>query len=179
MEFDLGMTIALLERTPGALDALLRGLPEAWTLANEGAESWSAFYVVGHLVHCERTDWMVRVRAILESDGVRELPPFDRFGHVALCAGSSLDELLDAFAAERRAGLAELRGVGLAEAMLAKRGVHPIFGEVTLKNLLATWAVHDLTHLHQLSRVMAHQYSDAVGPWSAYVGVLQCGGRSG
>jgi hypothetical protein len=172
MEFELGTTIALLERTPGALDALLRGLPEAWTLANEGGESWSAFYVVGHLVHCERTDWMVRVRAILESDGVRELPPFDRFGHVALCAGSSLDELLDALAAERRAGLAELRGMGLTDSLLAKRGVHPIFGEVTLKNLLATWAVHDMTHLHQISRVLGGQYREAVGLWEQYLSVL-------
>jgi hypothetical protein len=172
MEFDLGTTIALLERTPASLDALLRGLPEAWTLANEGGESWSAFYVVGHLVHCERTDWLVRARAIVESEGVRELPPFDRFGHVALCAGMSMDELLDAFTAERAAGLAELRRMRLTGELLAKRGVHPIFGEVTLQNLLATWAVHDMTHLHQISRVLGGQYREAVGPWEQYLSVL-------
>jgi DinB superfamily len=174
----LNDTMALLTRTPAALDALLRGLPDAWTLRNEGINTWSAFDIVGHLVHGERTDWMPRVRMVLESGEAQTFVPFDRWGQERESQGKSLEQLLDEFARLRRENLEELRSLNLQPADLERRGRHPAFGVVTLSALLATWAAHDLTHLHQLSRVMAHQYREAVGPWVRYLGVLQCAGHS-
>ena len=178
MEQNLQDTIALLTRTPAALDALLRDLPEAWTSRNEGEGTWSAFDVVGHLNHGERTDWMPRARMILEFGETRAFAPFDRWGQERESAGKSLGQLLDEFARLRSAGLGELRAMNLQKADLERRGRHPALGVVTLSQLLATWAVHDLTHLHQISRVMAHQSAAAVGPWHAYLGVLKCAGHS-
>lgn len=179
MQHNLPETIALLERTPAALDALLRGLPEGWTHSSEGDHTWNVFDIVGHLIHAERTDWMPRVRCLLDHGETQPFPPFDRLGHVQECAGKSLEQLLDTFAGVRRESLEALRRLHLQTGDMDRRGWHPAFGAVTLAQLLATWAVHDLTHLHQLARVMAHQYRAAVGPWSAYLGVLQCGGHSG
>jgi len=178
MDHSLDHTTALLTRTPAALDALLRGLPEEWTLRIEGENSWSAFDVVGHLIHCDRTDWMPRARTILEFGEAVPFGPFDRFGHVHECEGKTLEALLDEFALLRRECLADLRALNLLSEDLARRGHHPVFGAVTLGQLLATWAAHDLNHLHQISRVMAHQYREAVGPWSRYLGVMQCSGHS-
>lgn len=177
-EFNLDGTIALLTRTPATLDALLRRLPESWVRSNEGRDSWSAFDIVGHLIVGERTDWMARARLILESGEVRPFDPFDRFAQLAESQNKSLEQLLDDFAGLRRENLAALKALNLQTEDLSRRGRHPALGVVTLSQLLATWAVHDLTHVHQLSRVMAHQYRDAVGPWSAYLGVLQCSGHS-
>lgn len=178
MDQDLSHTIALLERTPAALDALLRGLPDAWTHANEGGDTWNAPQIVGHLIHGERTDWMPRARIILESGEARTFEPFDREGYAREARGKSLPQLLDEFTRLRRENVAALRAFGLGPGDLGKRGRHPDFGSVTLSQLLATWAAHDLTHLHQLSRMLAHQYREAVGPWSRYLGVLQCDGHS-
>ncbi len=178
MEHNLHHTIALLARTPAALNALLRDLPEAWTLENEGENTWSAFDIVGHLIHCERTDWMPRARMVLKFGEAQAFEPFDREGHVRVSEGKSLAQLLDEFARVRSENLGELRALNLQPADLERRGRHPALGVVTLSQLLATWAAHDLTHLHQISRVMAHQYRQAVGPWSAYLGVLQCAGHS-
>jgi hypothetical protein len=178
MEQNLQDTMALLARTPAALDAVLRDLPHAWTLRNEGAGTWSAFDVVGHLIHGERTDWMPRARMILQFGETRAFEPFDRWGQERESAGKSLQQLLDQFARLRAEGLSELRTMNLRPDDLNRCGLHPALGRVTLSQLLAAWAVHDLTHLHQISRVMAHQYDLAVGPWHAYLGVLQCGGHS-
>ncbi len=178
MEHNLQHTIALLTRTPAALNALLRDLPEAWTLQNEGESTWSAFDIVGHLIHCERTDWMPRARMVLKFGETQAFAPFDREGHILESEGKSLAQLLDEFARVRSENLGELRALNLQPEDLARRGRHPAFGVVTLSQLLAAWAAHDLTHLHQVSRVMAHQYRQAVGPWSAYLGVLQCAGHS-
>jgi hypothetical protein len=177
MEFNLPDTIALLTRTPAVLNALLRDLPETWTVANEGANTWSPFEIVGHLVHGERTDWMRRARMILQSGNTQTFAPFDRLGHVCESQGKSLQQLLEEFASLRSQNLAELRALNLGPEDLARRGRHPALGEVTLAQLLATWPAHDLTHLHQISRVLAYQYRQAVGPWSAYLGVLQCAGH--
>ncbi len=177
-EFNLAEAIALLTRTPAALDALLRGLPNTWVHGNEGKDTWSAFDIVGHLIVGERTDWMPRVRIILENGEARPFDPFDRFAQSNESQDKSLEQLLDEFARLRWESLAALQSLNLQHADLTRRGRHPALGAVTLSELLATWAVHDLTHLHQLSRVMAHQYSDAVGPWSAYLGVLKCTGHS-
>jgi hypothetical protein len=178
MEHNLPHTISLLTRTPAALNTLLRDLPEAWTFRHEGENTWSAFDIIGHLNHSERTDWMQRVRTVLQFGESKAFEPFDRWGQERDSQRKSLAQLLDEFVRLRSENLAELRALNLRPEDLALRGRHPALGVVTLSQLLATWAAHDLTHLHQISRVMAHQYREAVGPWSAYLGVLQCAGHS-
>jgi hypothetical protein len=177
-EFSVDDAVAVLARTPATLDALLRGLPDIWVRSDEGKDTWSAFDIVGHLVVGERTDWMPRLRIILENGEARPFDQFDRFAQIKESQGKSLEQLLDDFARLRRENLAALQWLNLQNDDLTRRGRHPALGVVTLSQLLAAWTVHDLTHLHQLSRVMARQYGDAVGPWSAYLGVLQCGGHS-
>ncbi|MGA8270474.1 MAG: DinB family protein [Candidatus Sulfotelmatobacter sp.] len=177
-EFNLAEAIAILTRTPGTLNALLSGMPNTWVHCNEGKDSWSAFEIVGHLIVGESTDWMPRVRVILEHGDARPFEPFDRFAQKKESQNKPMQELLDDFARLRIKNIAALQALNLQENDLTRRGRHPALGAVTLSELLATWAVHDLTHLHQLSRVMAHQFRDAVGPWKAYLGVLQCNGHS-
>jgi hypothetical protein len=182
-EFSLPDSIAILTRTPAALDALLRGLPDTWIRANEGPtkkgkESWSPFDIIGHLIVGERTDWIPRARIILDHGEARAFHPFDRLAQERESQGKSLEQLLDEFARLRKENIAALRTLNLQSQDLGRRGKHPELGVVTLSQLLATWAAHDLTHLHQISRVMAHQYRDAVGPWSVYLGVLKCNGHS-
>jgi hypothetical protein len=171
-------TIALLTRTPATLNALLRGLPDSWTRRNEGTDTWSPYDIIGHLAQAERNDWMPRVRHILAHGDSQPFPPFNRFTQMQEPQSKSLEQLLDEFASLRSESLASLQTLNLQPEDLALPGKHPSLGPVTLSQLLSTWAVHDLTHLHQISRVMAHQYRDAVGPWSAYLGVLQCNGHS-
>lgn len=178
MEQNLENTIALLGRTPAVLDALLRNLPDAWTRCNEGENTFDAFDVVGHLIHGEHADWMPRARRILQDGESRAFDIFDRTGHKKEVEGKTLGQLLDEFARLREANLRQLRALNLGPQELSKRGKHPSLGTVTLSQLLGTWAAHDLTHLHQISRVMAHQYREAVGPWSKYLGVMQCAGHS-
>lgn len=178
MEQNLDHTIAFLTRTPAALDALLRDLPEAWTFQNEGEGTWSAFDVVGHLIHAERTDWIPRARIILQFGETRTFEPFDRRAQERESQGKSLGQLLDEFDHFRSEKLDELRALNLRPQDLERRGRHPALGVVTLSELLAAWVAHDLTHLHQISRIMAYQYRAAVGPWSAYLGVLLCAGHS-
>lgn len=178
MEHDLRGTISLLGHTPAALDGLMRDLPEMWTHRNEGENTWSAFDVVGHLIHGERTDWMPRARTVLQLGETRAFEPFDRWGHAREIERKSLGQLLDEFARLRSQNLDELRALNLQPKDLERHGRHPALGIVTLSELLATWAAHDLTHLHQISRIMAHQYREAVGPWSAFLGVMQCRGHS-
>ena len=178
MEQDLENTIALLERTPAVLDALLRGLPEMWTESNEGENTWSVREVVAHLIHAEDEDWIPRARVILKSGEEGVFAPFGRDGYVRYSRGKTLAELLDEFARARTKGLGELRALKLTVEDLRRRGRHPSFGVVTLSELLATWAAHDLTHLHQISRIMAFQYREAVGPWARFLGVMQCAGHS-
>jgi len=178
MQADLNDTIALLARTPAALNSLLRDLPDAWTMRNEGADTWTVYDVVGHLTYGEKADWLPRVKMILEYGDSRSFVPFNRLGQIEATQGKNLPELLDEFARLRSENLNQLRSLDLKPEDLDRRGRHPSLGAVTLSQLLATWAGHDLTHLHQLSRIMAYQYRDAVGPWSAFLGVLQCAGHS-
>ena len=178
MQHELNDTIALLERTPAALDAFLRGLPDTWVATNEGGDSWTVTEVVAHLIHGERTDWIPRIRMTMQYGESRGFEPFDRLGHVPLSREQSLAALLDTFARERAEGLNELRGLNLQREDLERRGLHPAFGPVTLSQLLATWAAHDLSHLHQISRIMAAQYREHVGAWTQYLGVMQCQGHS-
>jgi hypothetical protein len=178
MHHNLHHTIALLSRTHATLNALLRDLPDNWTMHNEGGETFTVPNVIGHLIHADHANWLPRTRMILEHGETRPFEPFDRRGHVKECEGRTLPQLLDEFAHVRSAALDELRALNLQPAQLALRGSHTTFGAVTLAQLLATWAAHDLTHMHQISRIMAHQYREAVGPWSAFLGVLQCNGHS-
>lgn len=178
MEQNIEYSMAILARTPSALNALLRDLPDVWTLQGEGEKTWSVFDVLGHLVHTERTDWMPRAKRLIEHGESLPFDPVDRWAQMRESEGKSLGQLLDEFARLRSETMEELRGLNLRPADLSRRGRHPGLGAVTLSELLAAWTVHDLTHLHQISRIMAEQYRAATGPWSAYLGVLQCTGHS-
>jgi hypothetical protein len=172
INFQLEQAIAVLERTPDVLNALLRDLPEDWISRNEGGTSWSPFDVIGHLIHGEEADWIPRARIILEEGEARVFDSFDRYAQFEKSAGKSLTELLDAFARLRAESLAVLKGWQLTPEQLRKQGRHPEFGLVTLEQLLATWTVHDLSHIAQITRVMCRQYTEAVGPWRAYLPIL-------
>jgi hypothetical protein len=173
MEFGLALSLPVLERTPATLRTLLAGLPSPWTDANEGPGTWSAFDVVGHLIHGERADWIPRARIILEEGPSRPFEPFDRFAQFRDSVGKSLAELLDEFERLRGESLSTLRSWRLTDAQLSLEGEHPMFGAVTLRQLLATWTAHDVSHLAQISRVMAKQYRDAVGPWRAFLPIME------
>jgi hypothetical protein len=175
---DLENTIALLTRTPSALDALLRGLPEIWTHRNEDGSTWSVFDVVGHLTHAERVDWIPRAKWILQFGDSRSFEPFDRLGHEQFTRGRSLEQLLDEFSRARSESLRCLHAMKLRAADFQRRGHHPALGTVTLAQLLATWPAHDVNHLHQIARIMAHQYRNEVGPWARFLGVMHCDGHS-
>lgn len=176
--FTLEQTIAILERTPATLSRLLDGLSDEWTRSNEGAETFSPYDVIGHLIHGERTDWITRATIIREQGESRPFDRYDRFAQNRDSAGKSLHALLEEFAKHRKENLATLKSWKLEPKDLALRGTHPLLGPVTLRQLLATWAVHDMTHIHQISRTIAHQYRDEVGPWIKYLGVLHCQGHS-
>lgn len=170
--FSLSESLEILARTPAVLDALLRGTPPSWHAVNEGSGTWSAFDVVGHLAFGEETDWVPRARIILESGDRRAFEPFDRFAQFERFAGWPLERLLDRFATLRRANLDTVRAWRLTDEQLDLRGLHPELGRVTLRQLLATWAVHDQNHLAQIARVTAKQLGDEVGPWRAYLSIL-------
>jgi hypothetical protein len=174
----LEQTVALLERTPGALSALLRGLPEPLLLGDEGENTWNARKVLAHLIHTEQSNWIPRARMILDFGEQQTFAPLDREAFQAESRKVSVETLLDEFARVRANNLTELRSLDLSSESLERTGRHPVFGVVALSQLLATWAAHDLTHLHQVSRILAHQYRQAVGPWEAFLGVLKCEGHS-
>lgn len=170
--FSLDDSLAILGRTPAVLSALLTDLPAQWQRADEGDGSWSPYNVVGHLIDGERVNWLPRARHILAGDP-RPFPPFDRTAHLADSQDQPIDELLATFARLRRDNIAALRGMNLRNDDLLRTGQHPEFGTVTLAQLLATWAVHDLNHIGQIVQTMAKVYTDAVGPWSAYLAILE------
>jgi len=172
MNFDLPTGVAVLERTPATLRTLLAGLPDEWTSATEGAETWSPYDVVGHLIHGERTDWIARAEIILAQGANRQFAPFDRFAQFRESQGRTLVQLLDEFARLRNSNLSIVAGWKLTDVQLALEGEHPELGPVTLRNLLATWVAHDLNHLGQIARVMAKQYRDEVGPWRQYLPIM-------
>jgi hypothetical protein len=172
MEFQLAAAIEILSQTPATLNSLLRPLSDPWIRNNEGPESWSPFDVIGHLIYAEETDWIPRARIILEHGEARAFDPFDRFAQFERSRGKSLAELLDTFAMLREQNLATLRQMKLTPDKLELRGTHPALGQVTLGQLLATWAVHDLSHIGQIARVMCKQYTEAVGPWKEFLPML-------
>jgi DinB superfamily len=172
VNFDLSQTLDILERTPTVVGALLRGTAGSWHAINEGADTWSAFDVVGHFIHGEETDWVPRARIILEHGDSRAFEPFDRFAQFSRFADWPLDRLLDRFAELRQTNLETVRSWQLTDAQLDLPGRHPELGPVNLRQLLATWAVHDLNHIAQIASVMAKRYTDEVGVWRAYLAIL-------
>lgn len=172
MLFDLNKTVEVLERTPQILQELLSGVSDEWTMNNEGDDTWSSYDIVGHLIQGERTDWMRRLEIILHK-GDKKFIPFDRFVQFKESEGKKLQQLLSEFAALRKENLQKLKSLRLTGDDLDKTGIHPEFGEVTVRQLLSTWTVHDLTHIAQITRVMATQYKEAIGPWIKYFRVIQ------
>lgn len=172
LEFSIPRSLEIIERTPAVLRALLQDLSADWTTHNEGGETWTPFDVMGHLVHGERTDWMTRIKKCLSTDD-KAFVKFDRTAMFEESKGKNLLQLLSEFEALRRRNIAELKALEITEAQLDNIGIHPTFGEVKLRQLLATWAAHDLAHLTQITRVMCKQYREAVGPWREFMSVLK------
>jgi hypothetical protein len=173
MIFNLEKSIEILQRTPAVLQALLQNLSDDWTSTNEGGESWSAYDIVGHLIQGEKTDWMPRAEIILSEKVNKNFEKFDRFSQVEDSKGKSLAQLLIEFTDLRKMNIELLLSKKITSKNLEQTGIHPAFGEVSLAQLLATWVIHDLNHIAQISRVMAKQYKEEVGPWVEYLKVLQ------
>ena len=172
MKYSLEKSYEILERTPDVLQSLLAGLSDDWLLHNEGPETFSPYDVIGHLVHGEKTDWVVRTKMILEFGNAQTFERYDRFAQYEESKDKSLQQLLDEFAAIRKENMSWFRSLNLTEDDLDRKGMHPVLGDVTLKNLLATWVVHDLTHIAQITRVMAKQYKEEMGPWQEFFRIL-------
>jgi len=173
MKFNLPQAIEVLERTPIVLDTLLHGLSTEWTTNNEGGDTWSPYDVMGHLIHGEKTDWTQRMEIILSQGDNKTFASFDRFAQFEESKGKTLTQLLDEFKTAKQYNLAILKSKNLTGSDLTKTGTHPMFGTVTLEQLLATWVAHDLNHIAQISRVMAKQYKEEVGPWIEYLRILK------
>ena len=172
MQYSLERSYEILDRTPAVLQSLLAGLSYGWIMPNEGPETFSPYDVIGHLIHGEKTDWVVRAKMILEFGNTQTFERYDRFAQYKESQGKSLQQLLDEFAAMRKENMIWFKRLNLTEADLDKKGMHPVLGDVTLRNLLATWVVHDLTHMAQITRVMAKQYKDEMGPWQEFFRIL-------
>lgn len=173
MNFYFDKALQILERTPHVLEALLKGLSDDWIYVNEGENTWSAFDIVGHLIHGEKTDWMVRVNIILNDNSDKYFKPFDRFAQFEESKGKTMDNLLEEFKSIRATNIITLKKLFTSPDLLNKTAIHPHLGEVTLHNLLSTWVTHDLAHIGQIVRVMARHYKDDVGPWIEYMRILQ------
>lgn len=172
MDFSIEKSIEILERTPLVVSSYLKGLSNDWVFNNEGQDTWSPFDIVGHLIHGEKTDWITRTKIILEQGENITFQPFDRFAQFDDSKGKTLDQLLEEFTRLRAENIQQLKALNINNSQLTLEGKHPALGKVTLKELLATWVVHDLGHIFQISRVMAKQYANYVGPWKAYLKVI-------
>ena len=173
MEFSIEKSISVLEKTPLALYELLFDLPEEWVMFNEGGETWSPYDIVGHLVHGESTDWINRLEIILSDSAYKKFTPFDRFAQFNESKGKEMKTLLDEFEILRTRNIAIIKSKNITNELYEQIGIHPVFGNVTVKNLISTWVVHDLNHLAQISRVMAYQYRSGVGPWKEFLRILK------
>jgi hypothetical protein len=173
MNFSIEGAVQVLDRTPAALDALLRNLSSEWTTANEGDATWNPYDVTGHLLYCDRANWLMRITHIMKYGDDSPLPPFDRYGGAELSKGKSLNHLLDLFIQTRKEVLQELQELLITGNDFSKKGLHPQFGPVLLSQLLSAWVAHDLSHLSQVCRVMAKQYKEEVGPWIEYLRILK------
>ncbi len=172
MRFDQKEAINILERTPVILKTLLAGLSEGWVMSNEGPDTFSPYDVVGHLIYGEKTDWVPRTKIILEFGASKPFEPWDRFAQYEESRKKTIEQLLDEFEIIRKENLVWFSSLALSEKDLEKKGIHPVLGEVTLRHLLATWVVHDLTHIAQITRVMAKQYKEEMGPWPVFFRIL-------
>ncbi len=175
MNFRLDRSIAILERAPETYKALLYNLPEDWIYVDEGKDSWNPHEIMGHLILGEQTDWIPRTRIMLSDLEDRAFTPFDMQGHLEICKGKTMEQLVDEFTRLRSKNLKELISWNLSEADLSRTGIHPEFGTITVRQHLATWVIHDLSHLNQITRVMAKYYRDDVGPWTKYFRLLKHG----
>lgn len=173
MQFSIEKSIEILEKTPATLAVLLNNLSEDWTSNNEGADTWSPYDVIGHLIHGDKTDWLARAEIILSDASDKRFEPFDRFAQFESSKGKTLPQLLEDFKDIRSENVQRLRRLNIRPEDLDKTGIHPTFGAVTLSQLLSTWVVHDLDHISQIARVMAKQYTDEVGPWIAFLKILR------
>lgn len=171
MKFDLDKSIEILQNTPSVLESLLQGLSNEWLYSNEGPDTWSPFDIVGHLVHAEHTDWMERMDIILNKED-KHFKPFDRFAQFTESKDKSISELLAEFRTLREKNMKSVKDLNIPEEKFDEIGIHPVFGEVTLRELLSTWVVHDLNHIAQITRAMAKQYKDETGPWVEFLPIL-------
>jgi uncharacterized damage-inducible protein DinB len=172
MEYEPNYAIEILSHTPATLSALLGGLSDTWTRSGTGAEGWNPYDVIGHLIHGEETDWIPRARIILQAGASRAFEPFDRFAQFKQSKGQSLISLLETFRQLRQQNLETLKQMAITPEQWALRGTHPELGTVTLGQLIAAWVVHDLDHIGQIATALAKQYTAAVGPWRAYLAIL-------
>ena len=173
MKFQIEQVVEMLSQTPATVKSLLGNLSDDWIENAPDSENWSPFDIVGHLIHGEETDWIPRAEIILAQGENTTFEPFDRFAQLEKSKGKTLSELLETFAAARARSLDVLREMNLDEEKLQLKGNHPELGEVTLEQLLATWVVHDLTHIKQIVTVLAHKYAENVGVWKQYLSILQ------
>lgn len=173
IDFSIQKSIAVLERTPFVIEMLLRDLPDDWTMNNEGEQTWSPYDIVGHLIHGEKTDWIPRMKIILGDEENKTFEPFDRFAQFNESKGKTLSQLMIEFKMRRKTGVEILRSMNITDEHLKRTGIHPTLGNVTLKELIATWVAHDLNHIGQIVRVMAKQYKSDVGPWIDFLGILK------
>ena len=173
MQFHLEKSLEILEQTPSVINTFLSNLSGEWTLSNEGENTWSAFDIVGHLIHCEEADWIPRLKIILKYQNKKTFEPFDRFAQFEKSKGKRLSDLLETFSKVRIENVKFLKSLNLTKKELLLKGMHPSLGEVTAKQLLATWVTHDLGHIAQISRVMAKQYANEVGAWHQYISILK------
>lgn len=173
MQFDLKRSIEILSRTPFVIETLLDGVSNEWLMNNEGENTWSPFDIIGHLIHGEKTDWITRMEIILSNDIDKSFSPFDRFAQFEVSKGKDFSQLIDTFKTLRKKNIEILIAKNISVNDLEKKGIHPVFGEVTLEALLATWTAHDLGHIAQIARVMAKQYTDEVGPWKQFLPILE------
>ena len=172
MQYSLERSYEILERTPAVLQSLLAGLSDDWIMTNEGPETFSPYDVVGHLIHGEKTDWITRMKMILEFGNTKTFIPWNREAMYEESKGKNLQQLLDEFTVLRKENMILFKSLNLTEVDFDRKGMHPVLGEVTLRNLLATWVAHDLTHIAQITRVMAKQYKTEMGPWSEFFRIL-------
>ncbi|MGD6830943.1 DinB family protein [Sutcliffiella halmapala] len=173
MNFNLKEAIEILQRTPKTLEAMLSGLTSDWLQSNEGEGTWNAAEVVDHLIECDKTNWIPRMESILDDKEMKHFPPFDRFSHLNGQESKTIEQALQEFSSLRENNVTKLKGQITSDELLDLRGIHPEFGEVKLRELLATWVVHDLTHISQIVRVMAKRYQTDVGSWEAYLSILK------
>jgi len=173
MNFNIKEALEILERTPQSLEMFLLGLSDGWLQCNEGINTWNVSEVIDHLIEGERTNWIPRLKFILQEGESKPFPPFDRYAHLTSGKETSIEQKLVLFKEIRTRNINELKELVKSNLDLELTGFHPEFGVVKVRELISTWAVHDLTHISQIVRVMAKRYTEDVGPWISYLGILK------